>query len=320
MGWVEEYTSDPANAVDPFGMRHGGPFSGGGLGGGLGGDLMSQLTGSDQTAAAIAAQAEATRLANETQRYMYDTTRSDLAPWRDAGARAIPQLENGDFQRDFTMSDFTKDPGYDFRMAEGAKALERSAAARGGLNSGGTMKALSRYGQDFASNEYTNAYNRYNADRDRRFNRLSAIAGIGQTANNEQVNSNSNYGNNVSANQIGQGNAAASAEIAQANRTSQMIGQGASMIPMLRASDRRLKENIEEISSDDLKELRSTLRPYKFNYKDEKYGVGDWIGVMAQDLKKSKLGRSLVVEDSDGFLKIDLQKLMCLFLATLAEV
>lgn len=56
---------------------------------------------------------------------------------------------------------FQKDPGYDFRMQEGQNAIESSAAARGGQLSGATLKALAKYGQDYASNEYQNAYGRY---------------------------------------------------------------------------------------------------------------------------------------------------------------
>lgn len=88
----------------------------------------------------------------------------------------------GDLSRDFTLADFQKDPGYDFRMAEGQKAIERSAAARSGSLNGATLKAIGRYGQDYASGEYTNAYNRFNNDRTQRFNRLATVAGVGQTA------------------------------------------------------------------------------------------------------------------------------------------
>lgn len=119
--------------------------------------------------------------------------------------------------RSFTAADFQEDPGYQFRMQEGQKALERSAAARGGLQSGGTLKAISRYGQDFASNEYQNAYNRFNNDRTNRFNRLSALAGVGQTANSQVASAGSNYANNYGQNTMGAANAAGAAGIAQAN-------------------------------------------------------------------------------------------------------
>lgn len=136
-----------------------------------------------------------------------------------------PELTRG-----FTNDDFVKDPGYDFRMKEGQKALERSAAARGGLNSGATMKALSRYGQDFASNEFQNAYNRFNNDRSNRFNRLSSIAGLGQAANQQIGQAGMNYANQVGQNTMGAANAHAAAGIAQGNawgNSLSTIGQAA---------------------------------------------------------------------------------------------
>lgn len=51
------------------------------------------------------------------------------------------------------------DPGYGFRLGQGTQALEQSAAARGTLNTGGTLQDLVNYGQNYASNEYGNAYN-----------------------------------------------------------------------------------------------------------------------------------------------------------------
>ena len=122
-----------------------------------------------------------------------------------------------DLTRRFTNEDFVKDPGYDFRMQEGQKALERSAAARGGLQNGGTMKALAEYGQGFASNEYGNAYNRFTNDQSNRFNRLSSIAGMGQNATNANAAAGQNYAGQVSNNIIGNANAQGAAGIAQGN-------------------------------------------------------------------------------------------------------
>ncbi len=83
------------------------------------------------------------------------------------GYQAAPDLMVGNYQDpgDFTMEKFQQDPGYAFRMSEGLKALDRTAAARGGLISGSALKAASRYGQDMASQEYQNAFNRYNQNR-----------------------------------------------------------------------------------------------------------------------------------------------------------
>jgi hypothetical protein len=83
-------------------------------------------------------------------------------------------------------------------------------------------------------------------------------------------------------------------------------------------SDRSVKKNIKSISKADITELKSTLKPYTFNYVSGEYGSGDWVGVMAQDLQKSKLGRTVVTE-VNGKLAIDQTKLNSLLLATLAE-
>lgn len=267
---------------------------------------------------AVQAQTHAADQANDTQKYMYDQTRADQQPWRQAGERALGQMQDSDYMQDFSMADFTADPGYAFRMAEGAKALERSAAARGGLNSGGTLKALTRYSQGVASDEFTNAYNRFNSDRDRRFNRLSSLAGVGQTANSTIANAGQNYANQVSANQIGVGNARGANYIAQGNAIGEGIQNGASMA-MFAMCDERLKTNIEPVSKADLNELKANLKAFRFKYKNEIHGKGDFIGVMAQDLEKSKLGKTLVFEDASGFKRVDLGRVMMLFLATLGE-
>jgi len=57
------------------------------------------------------------------------------------------------------MASLEQSPGFQFRLGEGLKALEKSAAARGTLLTGGTAKGLERYAQDYASNEYQNRYN-----------------------------------------------------------------------------------------------------------------------------------------------------------------
>lgn len=123
----------------------------------------------------------------------------------------------GDLTRKFTLADFTTDPGYQFRLGEGQSAIERSAAARGGALSGGALKAIQQYGQNFASNEYGNAYNRFVGDQTNRFNRLSSLAGLGQTANNSLGAAAQNYGNNAASNILAAGNATSAGAIGRSN-------------------------------------------------------------------------------------------------------
>lgn len=91
----------------------------------------------------------------------------------------------GKYARDFSMADFQADPGYAFRLSEGLKALDRQAAARGGLISGAALKASQRYGQDMASQEYGAAFDRYQINRANQLNPLMAITGYGQLATNQ---------------------------------------------------------------------------------------------------------------------------------------
>lgn len=186
----------------------------------IGGDVAS-----DSSRNAANAQKDAAQLASNTELEQFRQNREDMQPWREAGAGALKQMTEGtaaggDFNRDFTLADFTRDPGYDFRMAEGARALDRSAAARGGVLSGGALRGVTRYGQDFASGEYQNAYNRFNNDRTQRFNRLASLAGTGQTATRDVAQMGSQVAGNVANNIIGAGNAQASSYVGQGNAIS----------------------------------------------------------------------------------------------------
>lgn len=99
-------------------------------------------------------------------------------------------------------------PGYQFQLQQGQQALENSAAARGGLLSGGTAKALDQYSQGLASTDYQNlynqaltqyqqAYNIFNQNQSNIFNRYAALAGIGQTSAQQLSNAGLTTGSNV---------------------------------------------------------------------------------------------------------------------------
>lgn len=193
----------------------------------VGTGLVGAYLGSQASRDAAETQAGAADRASDVQRHVFDQQREDATPWRAAGERALGGLEDGDFKRDFTMADYKEDPGYQFRLSEGQKAIDRSGAARGGLNSGATLKSLARFSQGLASEEYQNSYNRFNADRDRRFNRLSSLAGIGQTANSQVASAGQNYGNQVGQNIVGAGNAIAAGQVGQANAWGNALSTGA---------------------------------------------------------------------------------------------
>jgi len=135
-------------------------------------------------------------------RRQYDLQRSDLAPGREAGGVALGQIgrgtaDGGEFNHKFTMADFQADPGAEFRRSEGLRGLEASAAARGGALSGGAIRGATRLASDLASQEFGNAFSRYQSDLGNRYNRLAGVAGVGQTA----VNSGNQASQNFTANQ-----------------------------------------------------------------------------------------------------------------------
>lgn len=86
-----------------------------------------------------------------SQMDMYGDIRAFYNPYQQAGVDALGRIKSGQFEMD---------PSYQFRMSEGLKALQNAATARGGGRSGATLKALTRYGQDLASQEYGNQFNR----------------------------------------------------------------------------------------------------------------------------------------------------------------
>ena len=178
--------------------------------------------GADASENAANAQANSAREANDLQWRMFDQTRQDQAPYRETGVNALNRLnagfaDGGDFTKAFTAEDMYSDPGYNFRLDEGRKNLERSAAARGLLGSGGVLKGITKYGQDYASGEYTNAFNRFQLDQSNKFNRNAALAGIGQTAAQQLGQQSQNLATNVGNNIMGAGNARASGYVGGAN-------------------------------------------------------------------------------------------------------
>lgn len=178
------------------------------------------------------------REAFRQQQANYNQQREDQAPWLEAGRSSLGellrQMQGGQFETPYQRFDgsmLATDPGYQFRMAEGQKALERSASARGMLNSGGALKSLSRYSQGLASDEFQNAFGRHQADYATRagqnmdrYNRLAGMAGVGQAAAQNLGSLGANFNNTIgqNANQVGSiygamGNAEAAGHMATAN-------------------------------------------------------------------------------------------------------
>lgn len=121
----------------------------------------------------------------------------------------IKSADYGKYAKDFSMADYQADPGYAFRLNEGMKQLAGAARARGGAVSGNTMMGAQKYAQGLASNEYQNAYNRYQQNRTNQLQPLGNLMASGQSAASNQGQAAGQYGTNVGNLITGAGNAMA---------------------------------------------------------------------------------------------------------------
>jgi hypothetical protein len=222
----------------------------------------SKAADAQQAAAAqsAAAQREAADKSIAAQREMFDIGRADLAPYREGGVTAQNQLMQmlgiggdqnapgyGRYAQDFTMPEFTGDPGYQFRLKSGMDALNRSAAARGMGISGANIKGATEYGQNFGSNEYERAYNRalntFQTNRNNQLQPLQALYTGGQAAAAGSAAQAGTLGQNLGQTYTGLGqglaqaavaggNAQASGYLNQANAVTNALNQGMSSYMM----------------------------------------------------------------------------------------
>lgn len=205
----------------------------------------SALIGSNAASSAADAQSRAAADSGQTQLAIYNQSRADAMPYTETGSQALYSLadlygaprplgpqekqalqakqdsgqpltpeEQSQMSSGFsTGKAFQGTPGYQFRLGEGIKALDRSAASRGMLQSGAQMKAISDYGQNTASSEFQNYTNA-----------LRSLAGLGQTTQQGQAGVGATTGANIGATQIAGGNARASAYTGGAQAINQGVG------------------------------------------------------------------------------------------------
>lgn len=184
------------------------PITGGLLLGGSALSAFAGLRGADK-------QADAAQEAARAQLAMYNQTRKDNMPWLEAGRSGLNALMDlygmggGD-----ASAVLANDPSYKFRFQQGQNAIENSAAARGSLMSGNALRALTNYGQDYASQEFGNIANR-----------LSGLAGIGQQQAQYLGGVNMNNAAAMGQNYMNAGAARASGYAAGANAIGNGLGQ-----------------------------------------------------------------------------------------------
>ena len=191
-----------------------------------GATLVSGYMASQAAGDAASVQADAANRAADLQYKQWQESVALQEPWRKAGEQALNKLIPLTDYQTFGMDQFKADPGYAFRLSEGQKALERSAAARGGLLSGATLKGIQRYGQEMGSQEYTNAFNRYQTERAARLQPLQSLAGVGQTTAQQLGQAGTQMASNVGEALTSGAAARASGYVGQANALTGALNTG----------------------------------------------------------------------------------------------
>ena len=156
-----------------------------------GSGLIGKITGSTDAAQAMKdaatdaarAQVEAAEKNIDFQKWLWGEQKALAQPYADAGTRALSQYEElaGD---DFTLDDLYMDPGYQFGLNEGTRARENAASSKGMQLSGPQQKAMQRYGTDYASTKYNEAFNRRQTQLDNLYRMIASGQGAaaGQAA------------------------------------------------------------------------------------------------------------------------------------------
>ena len=202
--------------------------------------LGGVIAGSGASSAA-STQADAANRAADLQKQQFDKQMELQDPFRTAGLTGQNKLmqllglggdtsagDYGKYAKDFSMADYQADPGYAFRLKAGTDALGHQAAARGGLISGQTLKGMQDYAQGSASQEYSNAFNRYQTNRANQLQPLGSLMSSGQAAASNQAGQAGQYGVNAGnlMNQAGQ--AIGAGQLGMANTLAGGLGTAAS--------------------------------------------------------------------------------------------
>lgn len=194
------------------------------IGGAVIGAGASMYAGSKQAGAANSATA--------SQQGMYDQTVANEAPYRAIGVGAAGKLSDllgtsgntgatgyGSLTTPFTAKDYlsNQDPGYQFQLDQGTKALQNSQAAGGGVLSGAALKDLISFNQGTAATGYQNAWNRWNTQQGNTYSRLGSLAQLGESAASNQASGASTFAGGISNTITGAGNANAAGAVGAAN-------------------------------------------------------------------------------------------------------
>jgi hypothetical protein len=210
---------------------------------GAGASLIGGAMASSAAGKAAKTQAKSADKATALQKQMYEEGVVRQKPFYEAGLTGQNRLMEllglggdpnaqgyGSAMRPFGMSDFQADPGYAFRMKEGLKSLDQQAAARGGLISGNALRGAQQYGQQLGSQEYQNAYDRYQTNRANVLNPLQSLLGQAQSTANTLGSAGQTYASNAGTTMMAAGNARASGYTGSADAWNRALGGAAGTI------------------------------------------------------------------------------------------
>jgi hypothetical protein len=230
--------------MDPFTLSLLGS-AGSSLLGGLFGAGASQKAAQAQSQASMMSavlQAQQAAAAQAAQERMYREGVERMEPFRQGGVAATNRMLElygiggqptaagyGSYAQPFSMADYQADPGYAFRVQQGQQAIDRSAAAQAGLQSGSALKAAARFGQEMGSQEYGNAYNRFLQQRELQMRSLQGLASPGASMASQTAQLGTQTGQNIANTMIGAGQAMGQGieQAGQARASSYMGGASA---------------------------------------------------------------------------------------------
>jgi hypothetical protein len=166
--------------------------------------------------------------ATAEQRRQYDVAREDLGPFRELGYTTLKDIES---LKPMLMAQFGPDqmaqyldPSMEFRRKLGEQTTARMLNVGGGALSGNTLRGLEEFGQNLASTEYANAFNRFQTERGNIYNTLANIAGMGQGAVNTGVGVGQTTAQNIGQLAVGGAQAQAAGIVGQANAYQNALG------------------------------------------------------------------------------------------------
>ena len=207
----------------------------------VGGSLLGSALSSDAAGDAADTQAGAADRATKLQKEMYDQAVTRNQPFVQGGTQAFNALlgrlgigENtgqpgfGSLGMAPTAEQVMQEPGYEFGRSQGMQALQNALNAKGMCYSGAALKAATRYGNDYASGQYGNAFNRMQSANRQTYDMFGNIANMGQNAANNTGQAGASFANSAGNNMMGAANANAASQIAQGNIWQNALNQGIS--------------------------------------------------------------------------------------------